>query len=287
MSSAMEGLLFLCVNNSARSQMAEGLAREIFGDSARVQSAGSEPASVIDPNAIAVMGELGIDISVQRPKSVTSIDTDTVDTVITLCAGEVCPVFLGTKRLHWPIPDPAAKVTSMSPDERLAKFRVARDQIKARLEVLAALRDVPTGPVATEFHASVRVRDLMRSARFYSWLLGIQPREWTHRYVTFISEELRLNFVILVSDGKELHQNDTLYHFGIGLPDKSAVVAAYRRATEAGWQVEKPPRTTWMGTPLHELWLIDPDGNLIELYARLTEQESALRPPDAQPIPLS
>ena len=126
---------------------------------------------------------------------------------------------------------------------------------------------------------------MARSARFYSWLLGTQPREWTHRYVTFICPELRLNFVLLVSDGKELH-HDTLYHFGVALADKDAVIEAYRRAARAGWQVEKPPRTTWKGTPLHELWLKDPDGNLIEIYARLTADELARRPADEQPVAL-
>ncbi len=278
----MTGLLFLCVQNSARSQMAEGLARALLGDSVRVQSAGSEPAG-INPLAIAAMTELGIDISAQRSKSVHSIDPQSVDMVVTLCADEICPVFLGNaRRLHWTIPDPAAD-PSLSYDESFTRFRIARDQIKARVEVLAALRDVPPGPVAAEFHSSIRVHDLALSARFYSWLLGIQPREWTHRYVTFICPELKLNFVLLVSDGKELHQNDTLYHFGIALADKAAVVKAYHHASEAGWQIEKPPRTTWRGTPLHELWLKDPDGNLIELYARLTEKEFALRPADGQP----
>ena len=68
--------------------------------------------------------------------------------------------------------------------------------------------------------------------------------------------------MLLVSDGKELH-HDTLYHFGIELANKSAVVDAYHRAGRAGWHIEKPPRTTWLATPLHELWLKDPDGNLI------------------------
>jgi len=282
----MKGLLFLCVQNSARSQMAEGLARTIFGDAVRVQSAGSRPAGV-NPLAVAVMAEIGIDISARTSKSVDSIDPRSVDTVITLCAEEVCPLFLGNaRRLHWPIMDPGAPDPSLSNSERLAKFRVARDQIKGRLDVLAALRDVPPGPVATEFHSSIRVQDLARSARFYSWLLGTQPREWTHRYVTFICSQFRLNFVLLVSDGKELH-HDTLYHFGIALPDKGAVVAAYHRAREAGWHIEKPPRTTWMGTPLHELWLKDPDGNLIELYARLTAEDLAQRPADGQPVALA
>ncbi len=279
----MKGLLFLCVQNSARSQIAEGLARAMFGDSVHVQSAGSQPAGV-NALAVVVMAEIGIDISGQTSKSVESVHPRGVDTVITLCAEQVCPVFSGNvSRLHWPIVDPAAPDSSLSDDERLPRFRVARDQIKARLEVLAALRDVPPGPAAIEFHSSIRVHDLARSARFYSWLLGTPPREWTHRYVTFVCPELRLNFVLLVSDGKELH-HDTLYHFGIALADKGAVVDAYHRVVFAGWQVEKLPRTTWMGTPLHELWLKDPDGNLIELYARLTAEQLAERPADSQPV---
>jgi arsenate reductase len=286
----MKGLLFLCVQNSARSQMAEGLARAMFGASVRVQSAGSKPA-VVNPLAIEAMAEIGIDISSNRSKPVDDIDPASVDTVITLCVEEVCPVFFGdVRRLHWAIADPAGAGPSLTDDERLAKFRIARDQIKARLEVLAALQDLPggldlpAGPEAVEFHSSIRVHDLARSARFYSWLLGVPPREWTHRYVTFIKPKLRLNFVLLVSDGKELHQNDTLYHFGIALADKAGVIDAYSRASEAGWHIEKPPRTTWVGTPLHELWLRDPDGNLIELYARLTEDEFARRPADGHPI---
>ena len=88
----MTGLLFLCVANSARSQMAEGLARARFGERARVQSAGSAPSSV-NPLAVQAMAEVGIDISGQWSKRVDTIDPATVDTVVTLCADEVCPVF--------------------------------------------------------------------------------------------------------------------------------------------------------------------------------------------------
>ena len=116
-------------------------------------------------------------------------------------------------RMHWPLQDPDRKHEDLTDEERLHHFRVARDQIRARLEVLAALRDVPEGPDPQEFHASIRVPDLPAAARFYSWLLGVAPKEWTHRYVTFVSEALRTNFVLLVDDGKELHQ-DTLYHLG-------------------------------------------------------------------------
>lgn len=133
MARAKPGILFLCVANSARSQMAEGLARSMFGDRAVIQSAGSEPSRV-NPYAIDVMAELGIDLSTHASKSVQTIDPRTVDTVITLCAEEVCPVFLGSaKRLHWPIPDPASTDPSLTRDQMLERFRTARDTIRSKL----------------------------------------------------------------------------------------------------------------------------------------------------------
>jgi arsenate reductase len=130
----------------------------------------------------------------------------------------------GARRLHWPIEDPASKDPSIPREEMLARFRRARDQIRARLAVLDALMALPAGPQATEFHASVRVKDLARSTRFYAWLLGAEPKEWTHRYATFVRPELHTNFVLLVSDGHELH-HDTLYHLGIAVADRAAVIA--------------------------------------------------------------
>ncbi|MFI5180184.1 MAG: arsenate reductase ArsC [Thermoanaerobaculia bacterium] len=135
------GLLFLCVANSARSQMAEGLARAHLGESVIVQSAGSEPSRV-NPLAIRAMAEIGIDITHHRSKSVSEIDPATVDLVVTLCAEEVCPVFLGkAKRLHWPLPDPAA--TEGTGEERLARFRDVREEIRRRLpELLLEIESV-------------------------------------------------------------------------------------------------------------------------------------------------
>ena len=273
-----DSVLFLCVANSARSQMAEGLARDLFGDAVRVQSAGSSPSRV-NPFAIAAMAELGIDLGTHSSKSVQTIDPDTVDLVITLCAEEVCPVFLGdAARLHWPLQDPDRKHEDLTDEERLQHFRVARDQIRTRLRILAALGHEPV-----EFHASLRVTDLAAAARFYSWLLDETPKEWTHRYVTFVSERLRTNFVVTVDDGMALH-HDTLYHLGIDLGTRDAVIDAHRRAEAAGWPIHKPARTTWRGTPLHELWLRDPDGTLIEVYARLTDAELAEMPADKEPV---
>jgi arsenate reductase len=132
----MKSVLFLCVANSARSQMAEGLARKAFGDAVRVQSAGSSPGGV-NPLATRVLAELGIDIAEQRSKSVETIDPATIDTVVTLCAEEVCPVLLGAARkIHWPLPDPAAGPGTE--EERLVRFREVRDEIRRRLPTLNA-----------------------------------------------------------------------------------------------------------------------------------------------------
>ncbi|HVM32292.1 MAG TPA: arsenate reductase ArsC [bacterium] len=127
----MKKILFLCVANSGRSQMAEGIAKNLLGGQALIQSAGSKPSSV-NPFSIKVLAEIGIDISGQYSKSVADIDPATVDTVITLCAEEECPVFLGkAERLHWPLPDPGKG--AVTDEEKLKSFREVRDEIKRRL----------------------------------------------------------------------------------------------------------------------------------------------------------
>lgn len=131
-------ILFLCVANSARSQMAEGLARHIFGPDAHIQSAGSAPATV-NPYAVKAMGELGIDISDHFSKDVADIDMAGVDLIITLCADEVCPVVPGRiQKLHWPLPDPASDDPNISDFDMLARFKSARDEIKSRISALSS-----------------------------------------------------------------------------------------------------------------------------------------------------
>jgi arsenate reductase (thioredoxin) len=128
-------LLFLCTGNSARSQMAEGLLRHEAGDRFEVFSAGTHP-TLIRPEAIAVMHEIGIDISGQRSKSVDEFKGQELDTIITVCdhAKESCPVFpSGTQRLHWPFEDPAS-VQGIEED-RKAAFRKIRDRIHGRIMV--------------------------------------------------------------------------------------------------------------------------------------------------------
>lgn len=112
--------------------MAEGLARHLWGDAVRVQSAGSSPSRV-HPLAIEALGELGITADGHASTSVEDVDPATVDTVITLCAEEVCPAFLGdARRLHWPIDDPAPPGAPAS----IEGFRTARDRIAAKLRAL-------------------------------------------------------------------------------------------------------------------------------------------------------
>jgi protein-tyrosine-phosphatase len=126
--------LFLCVANSARSQLAEGIARSLVGDDVVVQSAGSEPTSV-RPEALLVLGEIGIDMEDHHSKSVQSISSESVEVVITLCAEEVCPVFLGSAtRLHWGLPDPAAVQDDQ--EARLEAFRQTRGELQRRMFAL-------------------------------------------------------------------------------------------------------------------------------------------------------
>jgi arsenate reductase len=127
-------VLFLCTENSCRSQMAEGILRHLMGDRFEVFSAGTKP-SVVNPMAIKVMAEIGIDISGHRSKSVEEFQGMNFDFVITTCdaARETCPVFPGkARRLHWSFNDPAE--AEGSENEILSAFRKVRDEIKQRIQ---------------------------------------------------------------------------------------------------------------------------------------------------------
>ena len=130
----MKRVLILCTGNSARSQMAEGLLRQMAGDGLEVHSAGTRPGSV-RPEAIAVLAELGIDILGHWSKHVDTFAGQPFDYVITVCdhAKESCPVFpVRTRRIHWSFEDPAAAAGDEA--HRLAEFRRIRDQIAQRLK---------------------------------------------------------------------------------------------------------------------------------------------------------
>ncbi len=119
-------ILIMCVANSARSQMAEGLARSLAPEDVRISSAGSYPWSV-NPLAIEALSEIGLDISGQVSQGVEEFEGEIVDVVITLCAEEVCPAWLGeAEHFHWPQRDP----------QDLDDFRAVRDELKRRLELI-------------------------------------------------------------------------------------------------------------------------------------------------------
>ena len=124
-------ILFLCVANSARSQMAEGLAKSMLGQGHNIQSAGSIPSGEVHPNAVIAMDEIGIDIRDQFSKSTDDLDKDFIDNldyVITLCAEEVCPIVpKSTNTLHWPNEDPDNDSYTKTQSENV--FRKTRENI--------------------------------------------------------------------------------------------------------------------------------------------------------------
>lgn len=127
-------VLFLCLHNASRSQMAEGFARALAPAGVTLMSAGTDPRGV-HPNALAVMQEAGIDISGQASKHIDDVAWREADTVVTLCGegDEICPALAGdVRRVHWPLPDP-----SLAPTERaLEVFRDVRDEIRWRVASL-------------------------------------------------------------------------------------------------------------------------------------------------------
>lgn len=133
----MKSVLILCTGNSCRSQMAEGVLKKYGAGRFEVESAGSEPSRV-NPTAIRVMKEIGIDLSGHRSKHLKEFAGRRFDTVITVCdnADRNCPVFpAGTERLHWPFPDPPHGQAET--EATLAEFRRVRDMIHDRFKALA------------------------------------------------------------------------------------------------------------------------------------------------------
>ena len=125
--------MFLCVANSARSQLAEALTRRIAPADTIVLSAGSNPWQV-HPMAIRILGEVGIDIGGARSKGMDEIHIERADLVVTLCAEEVCPIVpAGVRRLHWPIKDPAE---AWGEEEMLQRFRETRDLLAGKIAEL-------------------------------------------------------------------------------------------------------------------------------------------------------
>ena len=125
-------VLFVCVHNAGRSQMAAALLEHHAGGRVRVRSAGTTPSDEIHPNVVEAMAERGLDVSTARPKGLREDDVREVDVVITMGCGDACPVVPGTRSLDWDLPDPAGKP--------IAEVRPIRDDIERR--VLDLLREL-------------------------------------------------------------------------------------------------------------------------------------------------
>lgn len=123
-------VLFVCVHNAGRSQMAAGFLRHIAGDRVEVRSAGSLPAAALNPVAVAAMGELGIDIARERPSVLTTSAVEASDVVITMGCGDACPLFPGKRYEDWTLDDPAG--------QGIDAVRAIRDEIRGRIEALVA-----------------------------------------------------------------------------------------------------------------------------------------------------
>ena len=123
-------VLFVCVHNAGRSQMAAGFLRDIAGDRIEVRSAGSMPAEQINPVAVAAMSEVGIDITAEQPKVLTVDAVKASDVVITMGCGDACPIFPGKRYEDWTLEDPAG--------QGIEAVRPIRDDIRARIEALVS-----------------------------------------------------------------------------------------------------------------------------------------------------
>ncbi len=123
-------VLFVCVHNAGRSQMAQGYLRALAGDRIEVRSAGSMPGNQINPSAVAAMAEEGIDISNEQPKVLTDAAVEASDYVITMGCGDVCPFFPGKHYLDWVLDDPAG--------QGVEAVRPIRDEIRGKIEALIA-----------------------------------------------------------------------------------------------------------------------------------------------------
>ena len=123
-------VLFVCVHNAGRSQMAAGFLQHLAGDRVEVLSAGSQPADAVNPAAVAAMAEVGIDLGTATPRLLTDSAVEEADVVVTMGCGDACPLYPGKRYEDWPLDDPAGR--------GIDAVRPIRDAIRERVEVLVA-----------------------------------------------------------------------------------------------------------------------------------------------------
>ena len=132
-------VLFVCVQNAGRSQLAAALLRQMTGDRVHVRTAGSKPSDQIDPQVVEALDEIGVPVVAEFPKPLTDEVVQAADVVITMGCGDACPIYSGRRYLDWPIPDPVGRP--------MAEVRVIRDEIANRLQALCAELGIDITPI--------------------------------------------------------------------------------------------------------------------------------------------
>ncbi len=252
-------VLFVCVHNAGRSQMAAALLRSMAGDRIEVRSAGTEPAERVNPVAVAAMAELGIDITTAIPEVLTGEEVRTSDVVITMGCGDACPHFPGVSYRDWALPDPAG--------QPLSTVRAIRDDIAERVAALIAELTNEKGTTMSRMQLALNVDDLDAAIAFYSKLFRTEPAKVRPGYANFAVAEPPLKLVLLENPG----HGGTLNHLGVEVGSTGKVRDEIARLAGAGMVPEEEMGTTCCYAVQDKVWVTGPDGERWEVYTVLSD----------------
>ncbi|MCW2662594.1 MAG: cadI [Mycobacterium sp.] len=261
-------VLFVCVHNAGRSQMAAALLSRMAGERIEVRSAGTEPAGEVNPVAVAAMAELGVDIAAATPTILTTDAVQISDVVITMGCGDTCPYFPGVSYRDWQLPDPAG--------QPLATVRAIRDDIADRVRALIT-ELVPTtaphpeeGPTMSRVQLALNVDDLDEAIAFYSKLFNTEPAKVKPGYANFAVSEPPLKLVLLENPG----HGGTLNHLGVEVASSDTVHTEIARLTERGLVTEEEMNTTCCFATQDKVWVTGPGGERWEVYTVIVDSEA-------------
>jgi protein-tyrosine-phosphatase/predicted enzyme related to lactoylglutathione lyase len=264
-------VLFVCVHNAGRSQMAAGLLTHLAGDRIEVRSAGTEPADQINRVAVAAMAELGVDITAATPKILNGDAVQSSDVVITMGCGDTCPYFPGVSYRDWKLPDPAG--------QPLHTVRAIRDDIANRVQALIA-ELIPSQPAKSfvaekgitmsRVQLALNVEDLDDAIAFYSKLFNTEPAKVKPGYANFAITKPPLKLVLLENPGR----GGTLNHLGVEVATSDTVHAEINRLTDAGLFTDEEINTTCCFATQDKVWVTGPGGERWEVYTVLADSDT-------------
>jgi protein-tyrosine-phosphatase/catechol 2,3-dioxygenase-like lactoylglutathione lyase family enzyme len=265
------GVLFVCVHNAGRSQMAAALLMYLAGDRIEVRSAGTEPADHLNPAVITAMAELGIDITAQIPKLLTGEAVQSSDVVITMGCGDTCPYFPGVCYRDWKVPDPAGQ-----PLETVRKIRDdIADRVKALITELLPTASTPSpdpekGTTISRMQLALNVDNLDEAIIFYSKLFNTEPAKVKPGYANFAITEPPLKLVLIENQG----HGGTLNHLGVEVADGDTVHTEIARLTGEGLFTEEEINTTCCFAAQDKAWVTGPGGERWEVYTVLADSDT-------------